>query len=68
MNYDLYKILMNKFGILTYKEEINLKKNDNLSYQKGKEVIFYEDDFDGNKRLNRLFTKKQREQCWKKVL
>ena len=28
---------------------------------------YFEDDFSGNKRLNRIFTAQQKEECWNKV-
>lgn len=58
MNSDLIKLLLQPIFL---RDNVNRNKED-----KTKE--FDEDDFSSSKRLNRLFTNKQKEQCWNRVI
>ncbi len=69
MSNDIFKFVADRVSNILSALEIDDSEQDNqkkqnLNNQKQK---FYEDDFNGNKRINRIFTAKQKEQCWNKV-
>lgn len=53
MNNDLYKLLLNPI-IFTENKNYNIK--------------YIKEDIDPNKKKNRIFTNKQKELCWSKVI
>jgi hypothetical protein len=62
MNPELEKILMQPIFMTINK---NFEAENNKKDESVKE--YFEDDFVANKRLNRLFTMKQKEQCWNRA-
>ena len=73
MNNDIFKILTNTMidFVSNFQPQENQEnqqtKKQPTSKEKNKKEKFFEDDFSGDKRKNRIFTASQKEQCWKKV-
>jgi len=44
-----------------------INKLSTMFYNNNKEEKYYFDDFENDKRKNRMFTQKQKELCWKNV-